>query len=50
MLDSPQSGIIVLGPTSTKTTLIDMYIQSLHPDVNVEKYSPNSMDMKFFMG
>lgn len=51
MKEAPQTGIIVLGPTSFKTTLINEYI-GLFPaqDRVVEVFNPNSLELKYFLG
>jgi hypothetical protein len=51
MREAPQTGIIVLGPTSSKTTTIKQYISLF--DFNkmiVEVFNPNSIDLKHFLG
>lgn len=51
MKEAPQTGIIVMGPTSTKTTIIKQYIETFDPKTtNVEVFNPNSLDLKYFLG
>jgi hypothetical protein len=51
MKEAPQTGIIVLGPTSSKTTLINEFISLFNPTKrNVEVFNPNSLELKYFLG
>lgn len=51
MKEAPQTGIIVLGPTSTKTTIIKEYTSSFEQrSLNVEIFNPNSIELKYFLG
>lgn len=51
MKEAPQTGIIVLGPTSTKTTIIHQYISLFEPEkVHTEVFNPNSIELKYFLG
>lgn len=44
MREAPQTGIIVLGPTSSKTTLINHYIALFKSSTTtVEIFNPNSL-------
>jgi hypothetical protein len=51
MKEAPQTGIIVMGPTSCKTTTIKDYIQLFDPNkLVVEIFNPNSIELKYFLG
>ena len=43
MREAPQTGIIVLGPTSSKTTLINEYVSLFESHRNVQLFNPNSL-------
>jgi hypothetical protein len=44
MREAPQTGIIVLGPTSSKTTLINEYVSLFErAHRNVQLFNPNSL-------
>ena len=49
MLKPPQTGIIVFGKTSSKSTLIDKYCFSFK-DRYVRKFNPASISLNYFMG
>jgi hypothetical protein len=51
MKEAPQTGIIVLGPTSTKTTIIKQYTSSFDQSaLHVMIFNPNSIELKYFLG
>ena len=51
MMEAPQTGIIVLGPTSAKTTTIQHYIRCFPGDRRVvETFNPSSIELKYFLG
>jgi hypothetical protein len=51
MKEAPQTGIIVLGPTSTKTTIIKEYLSLFDPQtLSTEIFNPNSVELKYFLG
>lgn len=50
MREAPQTGIIVLGPTSCKSSLIADYLSLFPPNRKVEAFNPNSLEMKYFLG
>ena len=49
MKSSPQTGLIIFGPTSSKSTLIKKYCQSYEKPI-VRNFNPSSVDLKYFMG
>ena len=49
MRNSPQTGLIIFGPTSSKSTLIKKYCQSYDKPI-IKNFNPSSVDMKYFMG
>ena len=49
MKNSPQTGLIVFGPTSSKSTIIKRYCESFK-NANVKKFNPASVNLKYFMG
>ena len=51
MMEAPQTGIIVLGPTSAKTTTINLYVKCFKADKRVvEVFNPSSIELKHFLG
>ena len=51
MVEAPQTGIIVLGPTSSKTTIISAFINKYEQSkLVVETFNPNSVELKYFLG
>lgn len=49
MRESNQTGLIVFGPVSTKSTIIREYCQSF-PNRNVKLFNPVSVDLRYFLG
>jgi hypothetical protein len=49
MTNSPQTGLIIFGPTSTKSALIEEYCHQF-PDASIRKFNPSSVELKYFMG
>jgi len=49
MKESNQTGLIVFGPVSTKSTLIREFCQT-YENPNVKLFNPVSVDLKYFLG